>query len=109
MTGDMYDLLEQNSTLYLYGALSNKPITIDTSILEETKKLKSLEILDWLDSMSVLKRYHVMRKIQKLYTKIFIVTYCVSVDFQGFKEALVAYRERKTNSKILLRIANYYN
>ncbi|CAG9332126.1 unnamed protein product [Blepharisma stoltei] len=103
MTGILYDCLCEPGVLYVYGLLSNQPCLINPMSLIKEKKIKGLTLFGWLNKLSILKKTKLVEKVARLYDQVFFVNYCATVDINTFKDTLQCYRDRKTNSKILLR------
>ncbi|CAG9312645.1 unnamed protein product [Blepharisma stoltei] len=104
MTGEIYEILQEPGKLYVYGFLSERFCSISPLILDTKKKIRGLSLYTWLKNASTLKKYKVWNKVQELYEQIFKIDYKETIGIDRLKDALSAYKDRKTNAKVLVRV-----
>ncbi|CAG9332118.1 unnamed protein product [Blepharisma stoltei] len=103
MAGEVYDLIKEPGKLYIYGNLSGQFCMINPTSLARKKIIRGLDLNIWLTKLTILKKMDIFDKVQKLYDQIFRIDYKETINLNKLKNALISYRERKTNSKILVR------
>ena len=106
LTSKILTALPKGSTLELYGAMSAQPTISNIAIkdlLFDKKTIKGFWLSEEMESMGMLKKLNLLRKLQGYLKKELKSVINKECSLESFQEALDYYMSHMTEGKIIVR------
>lgn len=105
IAGKVFNCLEKDGEMFLYGEHGKTPLCGIPSdeFISNKKSIKGLNLFEWYESHSLVKRYKLLQKIQKLHY-VFRTEFTSVLPFSLFQDAINLTKSIHSSNKVLLHI-----
>ena len=104
-TNDLMTVIKEPGVVYNYGSLASQTCEVSAMLLiVQKKRLEGLCLPVWLAQLSPQEKERVSEEIEPLLPDVLKTDYSGEYNFSNIKDALEAYKQKKTDSKFLIKI-----